>query len=259
MTVDPTCPGSPATSMHSKCKLHVSFAQSCNVVSTEMLARIAGLGGFVDPHNGGTYSLLESSATSLLGQRITGSGSSTHYTDRFLFTFSSPSSADAGCNVTACSESQGTSLYDSSTNFCNLHVLYCNDSEGCPSVMQPDLAYTETTIDCTHGLRTEDDPHQCLPHRHSDNLNPSSTGVTERPVFVTIAAILLLVALVGGVLCLVFGKKRSVSTHATAEVSTITATASAEGSEEFNMELNDAAKEAMSKQAEAIEAAGGRV
>jgi hypothetical protein len=34
-----------------------------------------------------------------------------------------------GCAVTACSESQVTSIGDYGTNYCNLHDLYCNDDE----------------------------------------------------------------------------------------------------------------------------------
>ena len=311
---DPTCPGSPA-SFHSKCKVHVSFTQSCAVVAIEILARIAGEQGFIDPHNAGTYSLLESSDSHVLGQRITGSGSTTHYTDHFLFTFVAPSGQQAGCDVTACSESQGMSLYDMSTNYCNMHVLYCTGSEGCPSVSQPSLEFTETTIDCTHGSSVENDPQQCLPDGYGDNRTPRPpppsalapapdaillppplpqsapspanvlaqpppshassptvllptpsppppvappmlppvappfsprAEVAERPVYVTVGAILLVAALVAGVLRMVFGKKRSAGAVMTSGVATVTETSSAGGGE-FNMELNDAAKQAMAQ------------
>ena len=74
--------------------------------------------GFVDPHNGGTYSVTGETADALTGQRTTGDGK---YTDKFDFTFTGNGE---GCEVEACSESQVTSVIDYSTNYCNLHVLY---------------------------------------------------------------------------------------------------------------------------------------
>ena len=73
--------------------------------------------GWLDPHNGGTYSIIEQGAKSLKGRRVTGDGK---YTDLYDFTFEANPS---GCFVTSCSESQVTSVLDFSTNFCNLHNL----------------------------------------------------------------------------------------------------------------------------------------
>merc|ERR1719421_2384314 len=77
-----------------------------------MLARIAGKNGWVDPHNGGKYTLTSATDTVLLTQRVTGNGK---YTDLQKFTLQADGS---GCTVTACSESQVFSVIDYSTNFC---------------------------------------------------------------------------------------------------------------------------------------------
>lgn len=50
--------------------------------------------------------------------------------------------------VSACSESQVTSVVDYSTNYCNLHSLYCNSSSGCPTAGK-DLTYTEKYSSCS--------------------------------------------------------------------------------------------------------------
>lgn len=120
----------------------------------EMLARVSGDNGWLDPHNAGTYAVSSSSDTSLSVSRTTRNGA---YID--LIAFELESSASGGCVVSACSESQVTSIADFSTNFCtrtrrpkvtntplavsdmsdrvlmtagNMHNLYCGSAEGCP-------------------------------------------------------------------------------------------------------------------------------
>ena len=66
-----------------------------------MQARIQGVGGWYDPHNNGTYSLLSTGPTEIKGQRLT--GKPPHYKDLFTFTFTA---SGHGCAITACSESQ---------------------------------------------------------------------------------------------------------------------------------------------------------
>ena len=135
------CPGSPAF-MHAKCEMSVTFTQSCDSVLNEMNDRVAGKGGWTDPHNGGTYTINNQTSSFLAGQRVTGDEK---YTDLFDFTFTS---ADGGCSVEACSESQVNSVLDFSTNYCNLHALYCSSVDGCPTV-GPDLSYNEKYTSCT--------------------------------------------------------------------------------------------------------------
>ena len=163
------CPGTPA-SMHAECRLTINFpSASCDRVRAEAEARM-NAGPTFDPHNGGTYSLLASTDTSvLLGQRLTGSGSATTYTDHFALTFSPTA---AGCSVTACSQSQGMSLYDGSTNYCNIHVLYCRGQDGCPSIAEPSFEYTETIDMCSAGSTQQHDPAQCVPNSAGRDLTP---------------------------------------------------------------------------------------
>ena len=82
-------------------------------------------------HNHGTYTLEDASpALSLAVRRRTGDD---RYTDRMDFGFSP--TASGGCTVEACSESQGNSWGDRSTNYCNVKVLLCGSSERCPWVL----------------------------------------------------------------------------------------------------------------------------
>ena len=168
------CPGSPA-SFHSKCSYSVQFSDSnCAQVQTEILERMQGNASWVDPHNGGTYTVISSlgcpgsGCLSILGQRVT--GLAPHYTDKFKLTFNGDQSQ---CTMTACSESQGSSLYDASTNYYNMHVLYCTGAQGCPSVAEPNFVYTESNFDCTHGGRVENSANLCIPHSVGRNLTPS--------------------------------------------------------------------------------------
>jgi glycerophosphoryl diester phosphodiesterase len=133
------CPGS-ASSIHAKCEMKVTFSDSCNDVVSEMTARVNS--GWVDPHNAGTYSISNSTDTFIAGQRVTGDQK---YTD--LFDFSFTASGD-GCVVEACSESQVMSIKDFSTNYCNLHDLYCNSADGCPTAGK-DLSYSESFSSCS--------------------------------------------------------------------------------------------------------------
>jgi hypothetical protein len=133
------CPGS-ASKMHAKCDMKVTFSNSCDDVMAEMTGRVNS--NWVDPHNGGTYTISNTTDTFLSGQRVTGDQK---YTD--LFDFSFAASGD-GCVVEACSESQVMSIKDFSTNYCNLHDLYCNSADGCPTAGK-DLSYSESYGSCS--------------------------------------------------------------------------------------------------------------
>eukprot|EP00933_Yihiella_yeosuensis_P071381 TRINITY_DN7958_c0_g2_i4.p1 TRINITY_DN7958_c0_g2~~TRINITY_DN7958_c0_g2_i4.p1 ORF type:complete len:181 (+),score=26.86 TRINITY_DN7958_c0_g2_i4:1042-1584(+) len=135
-----SCPGSPAF-VHASAKVTATFRQnSCAEVRQEMLDRINEKNGWVDPHNGGTYTLLsDPSAEVLQVERETGDKK---YVDKMDFTFA-PLKGDAGsCELMGCSESQVTSFLDFSTNFCNIHDLYCGRADGCP-IANKDFVYTE--------------------------------------------------------------------------------------------------------------------
>lgn len=134
------CPGS-ASKLHAKCEMDVKFSNSCDEVRAEIVGRMQSP-TWTDPHNGGTYTLISSNASYVSGQRLTGDKK---YTDKFDFLFSA---SGTGCKVDACSESQVSSIVDYSTNYCNLHDLYCSSSDGCPTVGK-DLSYTETYSSCS--------------------------------------------------------------------------------------------------------------
>lgn len=148
------CPDSPA-SVHAKCKMKIVFnATPCDMVKSEIISRISGEMQWVDPHNGGTYNLSSNEEAKLKGSRRTGDNK---YTDLFEMEFTDEG---ANCVVEACSASQVTSVLDFSTNYCNLHSLYCNKhADGCP-IVDLELEYTEKYEDCWQHKATN-----CLPER----------------------------------------------------------------------------------------------
>ena len=112
------CPGSNAT-VHAKCTMEVTFlGAGCAIVKDEIKRRILGEGGWLDPHNRGTYMLqsetdYDGHVSTLSASRITGDR---RYTDLFVFKSSPPTGVGDGdgmvrndgptCLVSACSESQ---------------------------------------------------------------------------------------------------------------------------------------------------------
>jgi len=139
-----TCPGSSAW-IHAKTHLTAAFTNDCATVKAEIEYRVAGTasGKWRDPHNGGTYTITSSDASSMSFNHLTGTKK---YTDHIKFTFSD--TGNGGCSIQACSESQVTSVLDMSTNYCNIHDLYCSD-DVCKSKTK--LSYTETDIDASSG------------------------------------------------------------------------------------------------------------
>merc|ERR1712232_978596 len=109
--------------------------------------------GWTDPHNGGIYSLLSSSHGTLNTQRTTNPAKSVGgklYTDKQTFTLTTEG---ATCRIDACSESQGFSVGDFSTNYCNMRNLYCGSEDGCKKV-KSDFKITETGVHPSLGAST---------------------------------------------------------------------------------------------------------
>jgi hypothetical protein len=158
------CPGSPARVMHASANVHVVFAHSCDVVASEIFNRVNGASGWVDPHNEGHYTLLSQqpasgTPTKINLSRRTGDDK---YTDKMDLQFTpttGPAGANSGCEIEACSESQVTSYADFSTNYCNLHNLYCGSDDGCPYSRQ-DLQSHESQIHT--GAGASKDKSQCV-------------------------------------------------------------------------------------------------
>jgi len=128
------CPGSPARP-HASCRVDARVATSCKNVASEMRNRVAANqnGTWLDPHNHGQYTWEASIGDSeLLFQRTTNPETSFNgklYTDRILFTLTE--GPGGVCAIQGCSESQGASVGDFSTNYCNMRNLYCGSAEGC--------------------------------------------------------------------------------------------------------------------------------
>lgn len=156
------CPGSSSKS-HQSCEMAVTFADSCHEVRSEVFDRLQGSEGWTDPHDHGMYNKTYPIVAGgpITGSRVTVEGK---YTDLFDFTFSDFGS---GCKVTACSESQFFALTDYSTNYCNLHNLYCSSEDGC-RVLNYDLHYTEVMNSCQ-----KHDQEVCIPRTKTPTVSPT--------------------------------------------------------------------------------------
>merc|ERR1719498_879935 len=120
-----------------------------------MKARATAQGGWVDPHNGGIYSILSSTGQELNTQRTTNPKKSFGkklYTDKQTFTFT-PQGSDS-CQIEGCSESQGTSVNDFSTNYCDMRNLYCGKADGCTPVLH-DFSSEQSSVQHSIGAGTD--------------------------------------------------------------------------------------------------------
>mmetsp|Transcript_6492 Transcript_6492/g.13385 ORF Transcript_6492/g.13385 Transcript_6492/m.13385 type:complete len:199 (-) Transcript_6492:39-635(-) len=152
-----SCPGSAAWGPHAKMEMTVVAFAACAAVKEEMLARIHGNNGWYDPHNKGTYTIIDdyADAAELHLSRKTGNGK---YTDKLNIGFL-PSRSDQSCTIRGCSESQVSSVLDMSTNYCNLRMLYCGSAEGCRPV-EHDFAIQGEALEGSVGAGK--DPQACL-------------------------------------------------------------------------------------------------
>lgn len=147
------CPGSPSF-IHASCKMSVTFAQnSCLDIMEEVSLRVNGTDGWCDPHNKGTYKIVNYTSNEYSLTRLTGNKK---YMDKMNLMFTPMATASTGCVVSACSESQVTSVVDLSTNYCNLHDLMCGSADGC-NYVKHDLSSMEKLESCT-----QHDASQCL-------------------------------------------------------------------------------------------------
>lgn len=141
----------------------------CDVVQTEILARIAGQSGWTDPHNGGKYVLTSSDSDDVHGTRAPGSQAKQPVPDKFGMSLSQDG---ADCTLQACSESQVFSILDFSTNYCNLHDLYCGSADKCPFVKSDLKGYTEDFTSCHQNTKSK-----CTPGKDAAVDQP---GVVEK-------------------------------------------------------------------------------
>jgi len=135
----------------------VTAEASCQQVKEEIVARADGStqGGWVDPHNGGKYTIIDASSdgNEITLKRVTGNGK---YTDLILFTLSG---SGATCTIEGCSQSQVFSVADFSTNYCNQRMLYCGSEEGCTPVKH-DFSITENLV--TPSIGAGSDKSKCI-------------------------------------------------------------------------------------------------
>merc|ERR1712232_279488 len=160
--------------IHAGIRLTATAATTCAKVKAEMQTRISGVHGWKDPHNGGIYTVLSESANQLKTQRTTNPATSVGgkvYTDKQIFTFSD--SADGTCEIQACSESQGFSVMDYSTNYCDIHNLYCNDA-----VCHPIDSFDTTESNVSPNLGSGgQDPSKCVPKAVTVTATASSASM----------------------------------------------------------------------------------
>lgn len=136
------CPSSDAR-IHAGCDETVTFDAGCDDVMAEITARVRGqFDTWSDPHNNGTYTIVDEQDSSIALTRLTGDG---QYTDKLNFVFNDD---NGSCVVNACSESQVMSIVDFGTNHCNLFALFCGSADGCPFVLH-DLSYSEAFNKCS--------------------------------------------------------------------------------------------------------------
>ena len=123
------CPNSDAH-VHASCHVAAHLADtttpdSCHNLHTEILARVSAKNGWTDPHNKGTYKLLNQTDGLLSLQRQTGDKK---YVDKIDISLVSGANG-GGCFLYGCSESQVTSIYDASTNVCNISNRSCGSTD----------------------------------------------------------------------------------------------------------------------------------
>jgi len=115
-----TCPSTAAWGPAAGMKVSTVAATSCDKVAAEIKARVNGQSSkaWHDPHNNGKYTL-ENYGGTVSTSRITGNGK---YTDHQIFTLTPDGN---NCKIDACSRSQGTSVADMGTNYCDVKMLFC--------------------------------------------------------------------------------------------------------------------------------------
>lgn len=132
------CPGSPQDP-HAWFKISVETNVDCDRAKAEVKARAEG-DGWSERAIGMSTALLED------GEKIRVERRSQRFTDHVLFSFSGTSSS---CTIVGCSESQGRSMSDFGSNFCNSYNLVCGLEDGCcPATMGSEYVVSEpTTMD----------------------------------------------------------------------------------------------------------------
>jgi len=176
------CPGS-GSFIHAWSEVTVVAAASCADVMAEVKARATAQKGWADPHNGGIYSVLTSDATEIDTQRTSNPAKSVGgklYVDKQVFRFTeSPETkyAEVGCTIEACSESQGFSIGDFSTNYCDMRNLYCGAADGCKAILHD---FTSTEPSHTTSLGAGHDFSKCIVTPVAPTVAPTTAAPSTR-------------------------------------------------------------------------------
>jgi len=153
------CPGSGSGILpHAWIQVYASaYKTSCADVVVEIEARAKAQSGWVDPHNGGIYSFESTDQDAMCDcgtiipcvvirtKRTANPKKSVGgklYIDKQVFTLRD---VEGDCVIDSCSESQGASVGDFSTNYCDLRNLYCSKADGCTPVSK-DINTTENVV-----------------------------------------------------------------------------------------------------------------
>eukprot|EP00928_Gymnodinium_smaydae_P066612 TRINITY_DN4959_c0_g1_i3.p1 TRINITY_DN4959_c0_g1~~TRINITY_DN4959_c0_g1_i3.p1 ORF type:complete len:358 (+),score=55.01 TRINITY_DN4959_c0_g1_i3:83-1156(+) len=163
-----TCPGSSSW-VHASFQVTAKAEATCSDVLAEMKARASHEDGWVDPHNGGIYSVISSTSTELRTQRTTNPAKSVGgktYTDKQVFTLTDDGAG--ACKIEGCSESQGFSVSDFSTNYCDLRNLYCGKADGCKTVSH-DFSSSEESS--KPSLGAGHDKSACIVHAAAEDVS----------------------------------------------------------------------------------------
>jgi len=179
-----TCPawsGKGLFSPNAHCKMEWTLAASCDLVREEIYARVEKKNHWIDAHNQGNYANRtdETQEDRLVKlQRITPhllfkrpeweTKMNTQFIDHINLSLEDVDGTDQ-CKVSGCSESQGKSLWDYSTNFCNMKVLLAGESEGYKKAIHDIRTVEEPTLPDPNVLEKND---QCAPHKGKFNPFP---------------------------------------------------------------------------------------
>merc|ERR1719433_1998799 len=135
------CPGSKAPDFaYAWSHVEVEFEEDCDTVKSEIEARAQMMDGWTDPHNGGKYELNKATnGNDIMTDHYTGNFPHFHDKQELVLV----DSANGGCTLYGCSNSQGISAADGSTNYCNMHNLYANEQKDKTKPIHTDLTYKE--------------------------------------------------------------------------------------------------------------------
>ena len=140
------CP-SPTTGVHAACEVTATVNGSCADAQAEVLDRLKGTDGWMDPHKG-SYNITSATSDLVMGSHLR--DVDPNYMDHFILHFVNNTAVAKApsCNISSCSKTTNTSIVDYSLNYCNVYNLYCGSDSGCPYVKHNFLNTSENFGNC---------------------------------------------------------------------------------------------------------------